>query len=366
MKKYIAFILTAVMLMSSLMLTSCESSTDLADYNIDKYITLPEYKGVKITETVITVTKDDIADAVDDLLDEHAETVTLEETDTVQTGDVCKITYKGYINGTYDAFEDGELFTEETSGYSLTIGSNALIPGFEDGLIGAHPGDEVQIDLVFPEVYKNNPDLQNVRTAFVVDILEVERDIYPEYTDAFVAENTDYKTVEEYEAYLAVKLREDADDSELIAEIKDVWAWVVENTVVEKYPDAVVEAQKQEIIKSYTSYAEAYSLTLEELLTQGYGTTEEKFLEEVEAECKQYVLEEMILRKIVELENITISDAEYAEGAEKYATDNGFTDAAALEEYYGEETIRESLLWDKVLTFLVEKADIQPAESVTE
>lgn len=362
MKKYLSIFLAVLTLMSGMLLTACKDSTDIADYDIDKYITLPEYKGVKIKETVIAVTEDDIDDAVDDLLDEHAETVTLEVTDTVENGDTLKITYQGFIDGEYEAFENGEMFTEQKSAYSLVIGSGSFIPGFEEALVGAHPTETVEFNVTFPEEYKNNPDLENVNTKFVVKIVSAERNIKPEYNDAFVAENTDYETIEEYEAYLAEELRRQADDEELVAEIQDVWKYIVDNTKIIKYPEAVVEAQMQLTIDSYTEYAEAYNMTLEDLLKNYYGTDYDTFLSEIEEECKTYIVEEMILTRIAQLEEITISDVEYAEGADQYAIENGFKDAAALEEYYGEETIRDSLLWDKILTFLVEKADVQPAD----
>ncbi len=361
MKKIISAVLLAATLGSTALLSSCSKSADLADYDLEKYITLGEYKGIKINETIISVTDDDVADAVDDLLDEHADTVELKSTELIKKGDTVKITYTGKINGECEAFEIGHVFTENIDGYELVIGSGKFIDGFEDELIDAYPGGEVTFDIVFPDDYENNEDLRGVNTTFTVKILSAKRDVYPEYTDDFVAENTDYDTIKEYEAALREQLREAADEDELVAEIQAVWEKVVENATVIKYPEAVVEAQIDEVVQSYKEYAEYYGITFEALLKDYYGTTEDEFMVEVEAECELYIKEEMILRRIVELEGITITDAEYAEGAVEYALENGFEDAAALEEYYGETVIKESLLWDKVLVYLVEKADIQPA-----
>lgn len=363
MKKIVSILLFAAVLASALLMTSCNKSTELEDYDLEKYITIGQYKGIKISETVISVTDDDIADAVDDFLDEYADTVELKSTELIKKGDTVKITYVGKINGEYDAFENGETFTEETEGYELVIGSGKFIDGFEDELVDAYPGGEVTFDITFPDTYTTNPDLEGVNTTFTVQIISATRDVYPEYTDDFVAEKTEYDTIEAFEEHLREELRAAADEDELVAEIQEVWEQVVSNTEVIKYPEAVVEAQIEEVVNSYKEYAEYYGITFEELLTSYYGTTEDEFMVEVKAECELYVKEEMILRRIVELENITITDAEYAEGAAQYALENGFTDAAAIEEYYGEDVIKESLLWDKVLVYLVEVADIQPAET---
>ncbi len=360
MKKTVSVLLLAAMLITALFTASCSQSADLKDYDLEKYIAMGEYKGIKISETVISVTKDDIADAVDDFLDEFADEVELKTTELIKKGDTVKITYKGVINGEYEAFENGEVFTEEKDGYELIIGSNSFIEGFEDNLIDTYPGGEVTFDITFPEKY-DNKDLQGVKTTFTVQILSAKRDVYPEYTDEFVAENTDYETKEEFEKHLEEELRAAADEDELVAEIQAVWEEVVSNAEVIKYPEAVVEAQIDEVVQSYKDYAEYYGITFEDMLKDYYGTTEDEFMVEVKKECQLYIKEEMILRRIVELEDITITDAEYAEGAEEYALENGFEDAKAMEEYYGEDVIKESLLWDKVLVFLVEKADIQPA-----
>lgn len=361
MKKYISLLLMLAMLMSALAFTSCEDSTDLADYDIDKYIKLPQYKGVKITETVIAVSDEDVQEAVDEFMEDFAETTTLSETDAIENGDVLSITYEGYIDGEYEAFENGEMFTEQTTAYSLTIGSGAFIPGFESALIGAYPGTVTEISVTFPESYDNNPDLEGVNTKFKVNIISAKRDVYPEYNDEFVKENTEYESMEAFEAYLMEVLRAEADESELVAEIQAVWAQIVDGTEVIKVPEAIIEAQVQKTVDSYTEYATAYGMSLEDLLTNYYGTTVDTFMTEIEEECRDYVVEEMILTRIAQIEDITISDMEYSEGAEKYAVENGFTDAAALEEYYGADSIRSSLLWDKVLLFLVENADVQPA-----
>lgn len=366
MKKYVSIMLLAAVLVSALLMTSCNKSTELEDYDLEKYITIGQYKGIKISETVISVSDDDVADAVDDFLDGYADTVDLKSTDLIKKGDTVKITYKGTINGEYEAFENGELFTEQNEGYELVIGSGKFIEGFEEKLIDSYPGAEVTFDITFPEKYTTNPDLEGVNTTFTVQILSAKRDVYPEYTDDFIAEKTEYETIEEFEAHLREELRAAADEDELVAEIQEVWEQIVKNTTVIKYPEAVVEAQIDEVVKTYEDYAEYYGITFEELLTSYYGTTKDEFMVEVKAECELYVKEEMILRRIVELEDITITDAEYAEGAAQYAIDNGFADAAAMEEYYGADVIKESLLWDKVLVYLVEVADIQPAETATE
>ncbi len=356
MKKFVRTALFALLAAAALLLVSCsESSTNLDDYDLDKFVTLCEYKGVKIPRTVITVDDDQVKDRVDDLLDQYAETVTLNNTDVIALKDTVYITYEGYIKGEYKDWENNEKFTEYTNpdGYKLTIGSNRFIPGFEDKLIGYHPTDTVEFDITFPSTYKN-VKLRGVNTHFKVTIKSATRGIQPEYTDAFVAEKTDYATITDYEAHLREELRAEADESEVWAEASAVWNYIMEKSKVIKYPEAVVEKQIADSKASVTSY---YGVSLEEY-AKGNGMTLSTLESMIEKQVRNYVYEQMVMALIIEHENITISDKEYAEGLENYAKKNGFKDGKACEDYYGEAEVRSSLLWDKVLMFLVDKAEI--------
>ncbi len=110
----------------------------------------------------------------------------------------------------------------------------------------------------------------------------------------------------------------------------------------------------------YTSYAENLGYTLSEYLEDTFGYTEDEFVEQLESECTSELKNDMIFFRIVELEDISISDSEYSVGAAEYAEENGFSSVTELEAYYGEDVVRESLLWDKTLLFLLEKATVLP------
>ena len=181
MRKLISVLLLFTMILSSFLLTSCEDSTDLADYDVDKHIKLCEYKGIKITDTVISVTEDDIAEEIDDFLDGLAKTIVLEPTDEIANGDTANINYVGYIDGTFEGFTDGEEFTkfDNASGYDLVIGSNSLINGFETGLIGKHAGEKVTLNLEFPDDYKYNAYAAKLDVVFIIiGEFEIQRNLF--------------------------------------------------------------------------------------------------------------------------------------------------------------------------------------------
>ncbi|MCD8311816.1 MAG: trigger factor [Firmicutes bacterium] len=337
------------------------SPTVLLEYELSEYITLPEYRGISVTSETVTVTEDDIEDAINELLAEYTEgTVDLTEDDELMLGDTVNINYHGYINGECDAFEDGEEFTFYTTegGYDLTLGSGAFIDGFEDALFGYHVGDEAEIYVTFPDVYANNPDLAGVDTRFVVTINSGTRDVYPDYTDDFIAENTEYATIEEYEAYLWESLTEQANEETLTNAKQAVWDAVVDGTTLIKLPDELLQSEINETVSMYTSYAEYYGMTLDSFLSTFYGITEDEFLSEVTEECEETVFQEMIIFAISKLEGIELTDEEYEAGLQSLAESYGYTSADDFESDYGEDIIAETLLFDKVADYLYENADI--------
>ena len=340
MRKIITLLVTAAVTFVSLALTACSESEDIDDYNWEKYVDICEYKGIAATRKQITITQDDIDDEIEDFLDELATEQELTEEDVFALGDTVNINYVGYVVGDYEKYKDGDKFTEydDVKGYDLVLGSGKFISGFESGLIGHHVGEKVSVDVTFPTPYQNNPDLAGVNAMFVVTINSAKRDVLPEYNDELIAENTDFDTVEEFEAYLWDKLKAEAGEDELSNLVSDIWRYIVDNSTVIKYPDKVVEAYKNNYIASYTNYAKQYNLALEAFLEKYFNMTKEEFVNQVTEQAKAYVVEEMLLRIIIKREGIKLTEDEFKSGAEKYAKDNGFEDAEALVEYYGEDT----------------------------
>lgn len=339
---------------------------ELEKLDLDEYIKLGAYTGVEINDVTFEVTDEIIENTVNEFLLEHAEEYKLTEEDKAENGDTLTITYVGYIDDeTTDKFENGEKFTEATTGTDLELGSGAFIPGFEDALVGHFVGETVTFNVVFPDEYSNNPDLEGVNTKFEVYIRSGVRMISPEYTDALVAEKTDYETVEEHKAYLVEQLELAAEESEYQSKVAALWDKIIEATEVIKYPESILESTVNATVAQYEEYAKTYSLTLEQLLSFYYGVTVDDFKEQVTEECRTYIVEEMILIEIIKKENLAINDREYNEAAKEYAEEFGLDGVEELEAEYGEDVVRENIQWDKVCEFLLEKAVILP-EAETE
>ncbi len=343
-------------------MTESEIDAELKKLNPDDYIKLGAYIGVEIKDAKVEVTDKVIENAINEFLSEFADEYKLTETDKAEKGDTLTITYTGYIDEKTDKYELGEKFTEATTGTDLELGSGQFIPGFEDALIGHSVGETVTFNVTFPDSYSNNPDLEGVNTKFEVKIRSGIRMINPEYTDELVAKETDYETVAEHKEYLIEQLELAAEQSEYQTKVTAIWDKVIKATEVIKYPEELLNKAVESTTSQYESTAKQYGMTLDQLLSLYYGVSVDEFTKQVTDECKNYLIEELILNKIIMEEKLEINDREYNEGAKEYAEKFGLKDVAELEEEYGKDVVFENVQWDKVCKFLLGKAVILPAE----
>ncbi|MCD7712242.1 MAG: FKBP-type peptidyl-prolyl cis-trans isomerase [Firmicutes bacterium] len=352
------FAAIAVITGVSSLLSSCSeaSSTDITAYSLEYYIVLPEYMGITLDDESIEVTDEDVAEAADELIEEHTGTAKLSDGQALIEGDVINMNYTGYIVGDYEDYSDGDVFSKCTwsSGYELTLGSGSFIDGFEDALIGCAVGDTVDIYIDFPEDFTDSPQLAGVSTHFVVTVNSATRDYAPEYNDEFIATYTEYSTVEEYEAAVYEELRAEADETELARYYYDILTYLKSNSTVLSYPEAVVEAYVEELMENIE---ETYGVTIEEYLTLS-GMTESELEAELTAEAEESLLEKMIFYRIAELEEVTVTEEEYEQGLEKYASAYGYSDADDFEDSAGVALATEIILSYKILGIIYGAASI--------
>ena len=145
------------------------------DYDLSEYVTLGKFPAVEIDEEKI---EDELNKAIEEITSQYGEKADVTDRAVVD-GDIVNIDYTGKMDG--KEFEGGSA-----KGHDLTIGSDSFIPGFEDGIIGKKLGDEFDLKLVFPEDYKNNPDLQGKDVVFTVKINSIKSQSNPALSNDMV------------------------------------------------------------------------------------------------------------------------------------------------------------------------------------
>ncbi len=354
---FMAAVLAAVALATGCGAKKSEVKTDYVD-DLSKYVTLGEYKGLEYEETSTEVTDEDVQAELDYLLESKADVEKIMD-GTVADGDTVNIDFTGMRDGV--AFDGGS-----GTGYDLTIGSNSFIDNFEEQLIGMKPGDTKEINVTFPDPYPTNPDLAGVPVVFEVTVNYIcGENIIPEMSDQFIADNTDYQTVDEYKEYVRGYLKDYKESTADSDREQALWQQVMDNCTFAELPQDKVDEEVENMYNSYEQYAGYYGLEMADFLEQ-MGMSEEDFRTELTSYAENLVKRNLVFNAIVEKEGLTVSDDEYEKTAEEKATDYGYESKDAMEEALGADTIREDILWDKVLTLIADNATAKPASDTTD
>jgi len=303
------------------------------NYDLSEYVTLGQYEGVEVSaETIET----QLQSTVDNML--ASLTTTAEVDRAAKDGDIVNIDYAGTLDGV--AFDGGTA-----QGQNLTLGSGQFIDGFEDGLIGAKKGDTKELKLKFPEDY-GNEELKGKDVVFTVTVNTVSEATVPELTDALVAENTTYATVDEFKAAKREVIKQNL-----------AWEVVLANTQVKTYPEKEVKYYYDNIIKTYNNYAAMYGVTLESYVYSMMGVSDmNTFTASLISNCKVYVKNDMIARLIADAHGLEVTNEEYDRVAQMFAIDNGFETVKELEAASGKDDIKSNVLLQLAIEYVGSKA----------
>lgn len=303
-------------------------------------VSLAEYKGVTYTPLSTEVTDQQIEERIQELLDAYP---SIREVDrAAQEGDIVNIDYVGSKDGV--AFDGGT-----DSGYDLPLGSGQFIDGFESGLIGAEAGQKVTLNLTFPESYPNE-ELAGQAVVFEVTVNSVQESVKAELTDAFISENTDSSTVDEYRAALRKEMEEMAAANAEGQKRTDVFLKVVDDSEVTVSEEAV-KAYYDDQHKIYEEQAEMFGLDLETMIGY-YGMDLQDFEDELMETSRQGCKQNVVVAAIAEAEGIEIDDQELADLAAAF----GYEDTDSMTENVGMETVKSYILTEKVVALIAENA----------
>lgn len=349
MKKRIR--LTAAVMASAILLSACGSKEYLKDIKADKYVTLGNYTGIEVEENEPVVADGLVDSYINYVLSAHAESV--EVTDrAVQEGDTVSIDYAGY--------RDGVAFDGGTGSNDLTIGSHSFIDGFEDGLIGHNIGENVTLNLKFPDPYENNPDLAGKPVVFEVTINAIKVKEIPELDDAFVQSLglEQCQTVQEFKDYVYNTFYQDAVNTYENSIKNSITDSVMANCTFKEIPDEMVDRYYNTLIAGMTTQAASQGMTLDQYMSSYYrmdaATYPGKLRENALTTTQQYVM----FQAIADAEGITVSEEEIQEEVDSRVESYGYESAEAFEANTDMETFKEYLMAEKVMAFLMENAVI--------
>lgn len=383
MKKIISIALAALLLVSTLAMSSCQLSQmfgndeettgtegevtqapagDTAelpekmdfyaeDFDLSKYVTLGNYKGLPVTIEKAELSDEDFEKQIENLLTQSQYYVEITDRAAVE-GDTLNIDYAGYINGVQ--FQGGTA-----AGQTIPLTENSgYIDGFAEGLVGVMPGASVELNLTFPEKY-HSADLAGKDVVFKVKVNYIQGELVtPELNAEFVKEYTEgeYTDVEAFKEYLRKTILENLEAELQSDAMSDMWSTVISGSEVIEYPEAQVKYYQAALKSQYESQAAYYGMDAATLMAY-YGITEETILET----AKKYTKDDLVFASIVKAEGLGLTDEEYNETIKGYADAAGVSVEefeAYYDSYYGEGYLKESFLWDKVILQIFDWAKV--------
>ena len=316
-----------------------------AEVAVKPEVTLGQYKGIEVEKADTTATDEEVAAEIDKEREANSRTITVEDR-AVQDGDMTVIDFEGFVDG--KAFEGGK-----GTDYPLTIGSGAFIPGFEEKLVGAEIGKEVEVDVTFPEEY-HAKELAGKPAVFKCTVKEIKVKELPELDDDFAQDVSDFDTLEEYKADVRKKVEEKKAADAKAKKEDAVIEKIIEGATME-IPDAMVETQAERMVDEFAQRLQMQGLSMEQYM-QFTGGNVKAMVEQSKPQALKRIQSRLVLDAVVAAENLTATDeevdAELAKMAEQYNME-----VEKLKEMFAEEdlkSIRDDLAVQKAVELVTD------------
>lgn len=323
----------------------------MAGIDVEKCVTLGDYKGVTVEKTIQSVTDEDVQNEIDNALANYP----VEVDQAAKEGDTVNIDYVGKIDG--EEFDGGS-----DQGADLKLGSGKFIDGFEDGLIGARKGETRTLNLTFPEDYTQ--DLAGKAVEFTVTVNAVKEPL-SEPTDQWVADNIEgYDNLADYKAGIRSEQEESNEQTAENQVRYAAWTQVIDNCTINEYPETLVEVGKKLYEQQVETYAKYAGMELDAYI-ESSGLTQEEYQSNMEEYGKNVAAQALVCQAICDKEGFAIGDDDYQKALQDMLTEYGCTEDELIQTY-GQDNVEQSIMLNRVSNLILENAnvtEVQPDSS---
>ncbi|MCI9107191.1 MAG: trigger factor [Lachnospiraceae bacterium] len=310
-------------------------------------IGLGKYKGVKIDKIDTEVTEEEVNAQVDRERENNARNIAVEDR-PVKDGDMTVIDFEGFVDGV--AFEGGK-----GEDYPLTIGSGAFIPGFEEQLVGAEIGKEVEVNVTFPENYQAE-ELKGKAALFKCTVKEIKEKELPELDDEFASEVSEFETLAEYKEDIKKNLSERKAQEAKRAKEDAVIDAIINDSDIE-IPDPMLETEQRHMADDFGQRIQLQGINLEQYF-QITGSSYDTLVEQIKPQAEKRIKSRLVLEAVAAKEGIEVSEEEYVKETERMAEIYQM-EAEKVREMLGEKEkkqVMKDLAIQKAVDFVVENA----------
>ena len=315
-------------------------------FSVDLYpvVTLGQYKGLEAVKPVVAISDEDVDKELESVRKRNARQVSVDDREA-RMGDTAKIDFDGFLNG--ERFDGGKA-----EGYSLELGSNSFVPGFEDQIVGMKVGEEKDINITFPEDYVE--DLAGKDVVFKVKLHDLTMAELPELDDEFAGDNG-FDTLADYRANIREELEKKASEKAESEFRSEVMRQAAENLTV-TIPESMIADKTEEILRNYAANfgMNSRDMSLDQL-KQMMGVDDAMINNTIRPAAEFQVRNDLLLEAVIKAENIETTEEENREYLNKVAESIG-TKAEEVEKYFGMAYIAEEQKKEKASTLIIESA----------
>ncbi len=320
----------------------------MAGIDVEKCVTLGDYKGVTVEKTIQSVTDKDVQNEIDNALANYP----VEVDQAAKEGDTVNIDYVGKIDG--EEFDGGS-----DQGADLKLGSGKFIDGFEDGLIGARKGETRTLNLTFPEDYTQ--DLAGKAVEFTVTVNAVKEPL-SEPTDQWVADNIEgYDNIADYKAGIRSEQEENNEQTADNQVRYAAWTQVIDNCTINEYPETLVEVGKKLYEQQVETYAKYAGMELDAYI-ESSGLTQEEYQSNMEEYGKNVAAQALVCQAICDKEGFAIGDDDYQKALQDMLTEYGCTEDELIQTY-GQDNVEQSIMLNRVSNLILENANVTEVQA---
>lgn len=287
-------------------------------------VTLPEgYLAIPMDENYFVLPQEMVDGAVDDFMAQFAQEKKVTDR-AVAEGDRVNIDYVGYLDG--KPFQGGDT---QGQGADHTAGSDELIDDFLTQIVGAMPGDTLDVVVTFPDPYQE-PTLSGKEATFVTTVNYIVEEVVPELTEQFVTD-----TLKPYFGYTSIQDLRQKLEAKMLDQYQYelVLDWLYDNSIFGEIPQTLIDHQRQVLTTELTSAADSYGMTLEELATQVYGAASvDDLLEQYSGQMENFVRQHLMCQAVAEEQGLVVDDAALTD---YFAGQMGIDDHQSYLDQYG-------------------------------
>ena len=338
-----------------------------AEVAVRPEVTLGKYKGVQVTKIDTAVTDEEIEKELESEREKNARTVSVTDRPAAN-GDTVVIDYEGFCDGV--AFDGGK-----DENHSLELGSHSFVDTFEDQLVGKNVGDDVEVNVTFPEKY-HSADLAGKPALFKVKIHEIRAKELPELNDEFAQDVSECDSLDAFKEEIRGRLTEHKENEAKRAKEDEAIQKIIDKSTME-IPEAMLDTQCDNMVNEFAQRIMQSGLSLEQYM-QFSGLTMDKLKDQVRPEAETRIKSSLVLEQIAKEENIEVTEEEIDAEIGKMAAAYGM-EADKLKEHMGDkekQSIRRDLSVSKAVDLVMEnvkekaksksKKDQEDEDSATE